>query len=72
MSFEIHWEDLQSDGLLNTQIKSRLNDFFESLVLPSYLNHIEIRNFKIGSHAPEIILHDISDPIEEFVVDIHL
>lgn len=63
MSFEIHWEDLQNDTALNAQIRDKLNDFFGSLQLPSYLSHIEITDFKIGSHAPEITLHDISDPM---------
>ncbi|CAB4254190.1 similar to Saccharomyces cerevisiae YOL009C MDM12 Mitochondrial outer membrane protein, required for transmission of mitochondria to daughter cells [Maudiozyma barnettii] len=63
MSFEVHWEDLQNDVALNAQIRDKLNSFFGSLELPSYLNHISITDFQIGSHAPEIILHDISEPI---------
>lgn len=63
MSFEIHWDDLHNDAALNNQIRDKLNSFFGSLELPSYLNYIQITDFKIGSHAPEIILHDISEPI---------
>lgn len=63
MSFEIQWEGLQNDVELNAQIRDKLNSFFSTLELPSYLNDISITDFKFGSHAPEIILHDISEPI---------
>lgn len=62
MSFEINWEQLLEDKTLNNTITNKLNDFVESLTLPSYLQDLQIVEFKIGSTAPNFILKSLDDP----------
>lgn len=62
MSFEINWEQLLEDKTLNNTITNRLNNFVESLTLPSYLQDLQILEFKIGSTPPHFILKALDDP----------
>ena len=62
MSFEINWEQLLKDKTLNNTITNKLNEFVESLTLPSYLQDLQILKFQIGSIPPNFILKSLDDP----------
>ncbi|CCK71956.1 ERMES complex subunit MDM12 KNAG_0I01710 [Huiozyma naganishii CBS 8797] len=63
MSFEINWDQIQHDNALNSQIRAKLNNYFESVELPSYLQDLQITNFQLGTVAPAVILHEIDTPL---------
>lgn len=71
MSFDIKWELLKS-GIESDQLKSFLNARFEAIDRPSFLGPIEIKSFDFGTMPPEIAVENISDPLEDFYLDLHL
>lgn len=66
MSFEIDWKKLSSDVQLNEKIKEGLNRYFKAIQLPSYVSGIELLDFGFGKIAPNVVLRDISSPLQEF------
>lgn len=66
MSFDIDWTKLESDSSLNESIKSHLNSYLQSIDLPDYVGNLRILDFSIGEVPPNIILREISDPLDEF------
>ncbi|SCU87482.1 LAME_0D10242g1_1 [Lachancea meyersii CBS 8951] len=66
MSFEINWDNVGDDPLINNSIKSFLNSQLQSISLPSYVNSLQVTNFCLGNIPPKIILREITDPLDEF------
>ncbi|AET38555.1 ERMES complex subunit MDM12 Ecym_3041 [Eremothecium cymbalariae DBVPG len=66
MSFDINWNKVNEDPKVNQNIKDFLNSYLESIVLPSYVNNIQMTKFKLGELPPNIILKKIDDPLHEF------
>lgn len=66
MSFDIDWTKIESDFSLNESIKCHLNSYLRSIDLPDYVSNLRILDFSIGKVPPNIILREISDPLEDF------
>ncbi|SCU81750.1 LAMI_0B07514g1_1 [Lachancea mirantina] len=66
MSFEINWENVGKDAGINFSIKSFINSHLESIELPSYVRSLQVTKFDFGSTPPNVILKEISDPLEDF------
>ncbi|GEQ72713.1 hypothetical protein JCM33374_g6400 [Metschnikowia sp. JCM 33374] len=66
MSFEINWEALTSDESINSNIKNFLDQQFNSISLPSFIDKLSVSDFSMGSTPPEIIIRHIGAPFEEF------
>ncbi|CCH58895.1 hypothetical protein TBLA_0B00510 [Henningerozyma blattae CBS 6284] len=66
MSLDINWEEIKDDPNLVISIKESLNDFIESIHLPSYVNNLQIKHLNLGETGPNIILRQITDPLEDF------
>ncbi|KAL3231672.1 Mitochondrial distribution and morphology protein 12 [Nakaseomyces bracarensis] len=66
MSFEIDWKKLTSDQQLNDKIKEGLNRYFKAIQLPSYVSGIELIDFGFGKISPNVVLRDISSPLQDF------
>lgn len=66
MSFDIDWTKIESDAGLNESIKCHLNSYLQSIELPDYVSNLRILDFSIGKVPPNIILREISDPLDDF------
>lgn len=66
MSFELDWDKLVADPAINEGIRSFLDDQFQKVQLPAYINGLTVTDFNLGSIAPDITIRHISDPFEEF------
>lgn len=66
MSFDINWSQLVSDGTINESIKGFLDEQFQNLSLPSYIDNLSVTDFNLGNIAPEITIRHIGDPFDEF------
>ncbi|CEP63399.1 ERMES complex subunit MDM12 LALA0_S08e01552g [Lachancea lanzarotensis] len=66
MSFEINWEDVGEDPVINNSIKAFLNSQLQAIALPSYVNSLQVTNFRLGHIPPKITLREITDPLSEF------
>lgn len=66
MSFDIDWTKIESDTGLNESIKCHLNSYLQSIELPDYVSNLRILDFSIGKVPPNIILREISDPLDDF------
>lgn len=66
MSFEINWESLGEDPIVNNSIKDFLNSHLQSISLPSYVGSLRVTDFCLGCTPPKITLREISNPLEEF------
>ncbi|QLQ82189.1 hypothetical protein HG537_0G04440 [Torulaspora globosa] len=66
MSFDIDWTKIESDAGLNESIKCHLNSYLQSIDLPDYVSNLRILDFSIGKVPPNIILREISDPLDDF------
>lgn len=62
MSFEVNWEQLLDDTTLNNTITQRLDNFVQSLSLPSYLQDLQILDLQLGHVAPKCKLKSLTDP----------
>ncbi|KAI5950144.1 hypothetical protein KGF54_005292 [Candida jiufengensis] len=69
MSFNINWDNLQSDPRINDSIAEFLQDQFDNLTLPSFISNLQVLNFNLGDIPPEITIRHIGDPFEEFYND---
>ncbi|CAL9738417.1 mitochondrial distribution and morphology protein 12 [Monosporozyma servazzii] len=65
MSFEVNWEHLLEDSTLNSTITQRLDNFVQSLSLPSYLQDLQILDFQLGQVPPKCKLKSFTDPHPE-------
>lgn len=66
MSFDINWTNLVSDDTINDVIKEFLDQQFQSLSLPSFINNLSVTDFSLGSQPPDITIRHIGDPFDEF------
>lgn len=66
MSFEINWDQLISDNVINDSIKEFLHHQFLNISLPLYINNLSVTNFSLGDQAPEVIVRHIGDPFDDF------
>ncbi|SCU91186.1 LAFA_0F02322g1_1 [Lachancea sp. 'fantastica'] len=66
MSFEINWEDVGEDPVINNSIKAFLNSQLQAIALPSYVNSLQVTDFRLGHIPPKITLREITDPLSEF------
>lgn len=66
MSFDINWTELVADGAINESIKEFLDNQFQNLSLPSYIDNLKVSDFTLGNAPPEITIRHIGDPFEEF------
>ncbi|OBA21189.1 mitochondrial distribution and morphology protein 12 [Metschnikowia bicuspidata var. bicuspidata NRRL YB-4993] len=69
MSFEINWEALTSDSSLNDNLKNFLDEQFNSITLPSFIDKLCVSDFSMGSAPPEITIRHIGTPFEEFYTE---
>jgi distribution and morphology protein 12 len=69
MSFHINW-DLLKSGMEAEQLKQHLNGRFTAIERPSFLGPIEIKSFNFGTVPPEITVENITDPLEDFYIDL--
>ncbi|SCU80878.1 LADA_0B10000g1_1 [Lachancea dasiensis] len=66
MSFEINWENLGEDRVINDSLKEFLNSQLQAIDLPSYVSSLQVTDFRLGEIPPNIILQEISNPLNEF------
>lgn len=66
MSFEINWEQLISDNIINDSIQEFLDYQFQNISLPLYINDLSVTNFSLGDQPPEVIVRHIGDPFDDF------
>ncbi|SCW01510.1 LAFE_0E01244g1_1 [Lachancea fermentati] len=66
MSFEVNWENLGKDRVINDSIKGFINSHLQSIILPSYVSSLQVTDFSLGNIAPKITLKEISNPLQEF------
>ncbi|CAL9732928.1 mitochondrial distribution and morphology protein 12 [Monosporozyma unispora] len=71
MSFEVDWEQLLDDSSLNSTITQRLDNFVQSLSLPSYLQDLQILDFQLGNVPPKCKLKSLTDPHPEIEPNPH-
>ncbi|KAJ3090036.1 Mitochondrial distribution and morphology protein 12, partial [Quaeritorhiza haematococci] len=67
MSFEIHWEKL--DSTVSNSLKDFLNHHLETSIAdqkPNFIGHIQVIDLDFGSTPPDIEIADICDPLPEF------
>ena len=65
MSFDIHWDKLDSE--VAKKVQDALNSHFRSATnKPSFIGDIEITDFSFGTVAPQVEITDITDPFPEF------
>lgn len=69
MSFDINWSELVSDDSINESIKEFLDNQFQSISLPSFIDNLSVSDFSLGNSPPEIIIRHIGDPFNEFYED---
>ncbi|CCE63725.1 hypothetical protein TPHA_0F02440 [Tetrapisispora phaffii CBS 4417] len=70
MSFDINWNNLSNDSELNNSIFQSLNNFLNSITLPSYVKNLKLEKFSLGSTAPDIKIKQITEPLVDFYDDI--
>lgn len=66
MSFDINWSDLVSDESLNESIKEFLDNQFQNISLPSFIDNLSVSDFSLGNSPPEITIRHIGDPFDDF------
>lgn len=69
MSFDINWSELVSDDSLNEAIKEFLDNQFQSISLPSFIDNLSVTDFSLGNSPPEVTIRHIGDPFDEFYED---
>lgn len=69
MSFDINWSELVSDESLNESIKEFLDNQFQSISLPSFIDNLSVSDFSLGNSPPEITIRHIGDPFDDFYED---
>lgn len=72
MSVDIKWETITSgpDGeALAEKIRDFINDKFQQITLPRFINSVQVHSFDFGSVCPEIEIKDICDPLPDFYED---
>lgn len=60
---------MASDAALNEKIRLFIDEEFNSLSLPSFIDNLTVTNFSLGDLSPEITIRHIGDPFEEFYGD---
>ncbi|KAF5208522.1 putative mitochondrial distribution and morphology protein [Clavispora lusitaniae] len=66
MSFDINWDKLVSDDSISNSIKDFLNDQFNEISLPSFVDTLSVTGFSLGSIPPNITIRHIGNPFDEF------
>lgn len=66
MSFDINWDKLVSDNAVNETVKEFLDQQFNSISLPSFIDNLSVTNFSLGNIPPEITIRHVGDPFDEF------
>lgn len=69
MSFDINWAQLVSDDSINESIKEFLDQQFQRISLPSFIDNLSVTDFSLGSSPPEITIRHIGDPFDDFYED---
>lgn len=71
MSFEINWENLTSDDGINNNIRNFLDQQFNSISLPPFIDKLSVTDFSMGTTPPEITIRHIGNPFEEFYNEVN-
>lgn len=66
MSFELNWDALVADPSINEGIRTFLDQQFQSVSLPSFIDNLKVTDFNLGTIAPDITIRHIGDPFKEF------
>lgn len=70
MSIQIDWQRLLEDAnKVETKLKQFLDDQFQRVNLPPFIQSLSVSSFKLGDVPPEITIRHISDPFPEFYED---
>lgn len=66
MSFDINWETLVGDNVINQGIKDFLHEQFQTITLPTFISDLSVTDFDLGKISPNITIRHISNPFNEF------
>lgn len=67
MSIQIDWQQLTEDAeVIEKRLKEFLDEQFQRIDLPPFIQSLSVSSFKLGSIPPEITIRHISDPFPEF------
>lgn len=66
MSFDINWDNLISDDSISNSIKEILNDQFNEISLPSFVDSLTVTGVSLGQAPPSITIRHIGNPFDEF------
>jgi mitochondrial distribution and morphology protein 12 len=72
MSIDINWETLTGgpDGeALAEQIRSFIDEKFQQVTLPRFIQSVKVHSFHFGTVCPELEIKDICDPLPDFYED---
>lgn len=66
MSFDINWDNLVSDDSISNSIKEILNNQFNEISLPSFVDSLAVTDITLGQTPPRITIRHIGNPFDEF------
>lgn len=67
MSIQIDWQRLIEDAeVVENRLKEFLDEQFQRIDLPPFIQSLSVSSFKLGGIPPEITIRHISDPFPEF------
>lgn len=69
MSFDINWDKLVSDDTISNSIREFLNDQFNEISLPSFVDSLSVTGLSLGQTPPCITIRHIGNPFDEFYND---
>lgn len=69
MSFDINWDKLISDDTFTNSIRELLNDQFNEIKLPSFVDSLSVTGLSLGQTPPCITIRHIGNPFDEFYND---
>ncbi|KAF9970632.1 Mitochondrial distribution and morphology protein 12 [Actinomortierella ambigua] len=67
MSFVFSWDKLDDDVAL--QLQEMIHNHFQRIPKPNFIGSLTVTNFRLGSTPPSITVLDITDPLEEWYLD---
>ncbi|KAG0225599.1 Mitochondrial distribution and morphology protein 12 [Actinomortierella wolfii] len=67
MSFVFSWDKL--DDEVAQQLQEMIHNHFQRIPKPNFIGSLSVSNFRLGSTPPSVTVLDITDPLEEWYLD---
>ncbi|KAG0257064.1 Mitochondrial distribution and morphology protein 12 [Actinomortierella ambigua] len=67
MSFVFSWDKLDDD--VAQQLQEMIHNHFQRIPKPNFIGSLTVTNFRLGTTPPSVTVLDITDPLEEWYLD---